>query len=76
MLKFLNVKILNKKEVGLYAMKKIILSSEKHHGKKVLSIQFGYNDEEKNHLKKIKNVYWNRTLRGFHTKFTLSLIHI
>lgn len=63
-----------KKEVNLYAMKKIILSSIKLNNKKVLSIQFGYNDEIKNHLKKLENVYWSRTLRSFYTELSLQNI--
>lgn len=32
-------------------MKTITLTSEKHRNKKVILIQFGYDDEVKNHLK-------------------------
>jgi len=70
------VKIPNKKELNLYAMKKIILRPAKHHNKKVLSIQFGYNDDIKNHLKKLENIYWSKTLRSFYTDLSLESIKI
>jgi hypothetical protein len=57
-------------------MKKIFLKPAKHHNKKLLSIQFGYNDNIKNHLKKLENIYWSRSLSSFYTELSLESIKI
>lgn len=55
-------------------MKKIILKPDKHQNKNVLSIRFGYNDEIKNHLKKIEGIFWSRTLKSFYIELSLENI--
>jgi integrase/recombinase XerD len=55
-------------------MEKIILKPAKHYNKKVMLIQFGYNDAIKNHLKKLKNIYWSKTLSSFYTDLSLESI--
>lgn len=55
-------------------MKKIILSPVIHHNKKVLSIQFKYDNDVKNHLQKLESIYWSKTLRSFYTKLSLESI--
>jgi site-specific recombinase XerD len=57
-------------------MEKIILKPAKHYNKKVMLIQFGYNDAIKNHLKKLKNIYWSKTLSSFYTDLSLESIKI
>ena len=57
-------------------MKEIILKSDTHRKKRVLLIQFGYNDEVKNHLKKLKNILWSSTLKSFYTDLSLEKIRI
>jgi site-specific recombinase XerD len=55
-------------------MKKITLSTAKHRTKNVLSIRFSYDDEIKNHLQNLDNVFWSRTLRCFYTELSLENI--
>lgn len=55
-------------------MKKIILKPEKHLNKKVLSIEFGYDDEIKNHLKKLEGIFWSKTLSSFYTVLSIESI--
>tara|TARA_R110002073_G_scaffold14554_1_gene59241 strand:+ start:10997 stop:12121 length:1125 start_codon:yes stop_codon:yes gene_type:complete len=55
-------------------MKKIILSPVKLRNKNVVAIQFGYDDEIKNHLKKIEHVFWSRTIRCFYIELSIQNI--
>lgn len=57
-------------------MKEIYLSSEKHRNKNVLAIRFGYNNEIKEHLKKLENIFWSQTLRCFYMELSLENLRI
>ncbi|WP_254712867.1 hypothetical protein [Polaribacter sp. AHE13PA] len=48
-------------------MKKINLTISQLRNKNVLVIRFAYNNEIKEHLKKLKNVVWSQTLRSFYS---------
>lgn len=52
-------------------MKKIILTISKHRNKNVLIIKFDYDNEIKEHLKKLQNIFWSQTLRAFYTNLSL-----
>ena len=55
-------------------MKKITLNPDKHRNKNIVSIQFGYDNEIKSHLKKLETVFWSQTIRSFYTDLSLENI--
>lgn len=57
-------------------MKKITLSTDKHRNKNIVSIKFRYDDEIKNHLKKLDIVLWSNTLKSFYVDLSLENIRI
>jgi integrase/recombinase XerD len=57
-------------------MKKIILNTAKHRNKNVLAIRFKYDDEIKEHLKKLENVLWSQTLKCFYIELSLKNLRI
>ncbi|WP_282073866.1 tyrosine-type recombinase/integrase [Polaribacter atrinae] len=57
-------------------MKKINLTISKLRNKNVLVIRFAYNNEIKEHLKKLKNVVWSQTLRSFYSEHSLENLRI
>ncbi|OAD44928.1 tyrosine-type recombinase/integrase [Polaribacter atrinae] len=57
-------------------MKKINLTISKLRNKNVLVIRFAYNNEIKEHLKKLKNVVWSQTLRSFYSELSLENLRI
>ncbi|QXP70707.1 tyrosine-type recombinase/integrase [Polaribacter sp. R2A056_3_33] len=57
-------------------MKKINLTISQLRNKNVLVIRFAYNNEIKEHLKKLKNVVWSQTLRSFYSELSLENLRI
>ncbi|MEE9406884.1 MAG: tyrosine-type recombinase/integrase [Polaribacter sp.] len=57
-------------------MKKIVLTISQLRNKNVLVIRFIYDNEIKEHLKKLKNVVWSKTLRSFYTELSLENLRI
>ncbi|MGJ8761319.1 MAG: tyrosine-type recombinase/integrase [Polaribacter sp.] len=57
-------------------MKKINLTISQLRNKNVLVIRFAYNNEIKEHLKKLKNVVWSQTLRSFYSELSLDNLRI
>ena len=69
-----NIFLKDKRTILTETMKNIILKPIKHRNKNVVAIQFGYDDEIKDHLKKLDKILWSQTIKYFYIDLSLQNI--